>query len=806
MENGMVDLTVETVFPDGPSSNPTQPNKATIRRYFKQFENAINAGLSNGGLIYDTKAHMDADLAHDANASAWVIGDSSVANNGIYRKSGASGSGSWTRVGDLPYSFIKASNAGAGTANAIQATTSIPIPSGDLAAKINLNITASNTGRATVAFNGGAALPIKTNSGADVQADYLVDGGFVEGFVVDGTFRLTTDVGTASDRAAAEAAADAAVAAAASIDYITVADRTALRAVDTGAHTVALDLSLGIPALFDASDLSAEVTADPSENTYVASNSDPTGASGAWVYKFGQYVPLFNPSRMRSVQERLSEGIYLDDFVGSSDTDRMLDFVNNTGEQHLIIPTRGVTMEEAVSIPRVLTCLRGEASGQSAIHWDSASTTTGLTITTGSDYTPIAIRDLKLTTDKVGEGRALSIDATGQISAVSPFSVSPRTPPRLFIDNVWMRGSTAPAVNGWYEGIYLNAVMNADINRFNFEGYVESGVNQSNFGFWNDGEGDPANIWMRYSNIYYAITAAFSADAEGIFFENNNLVAVNRGYRIANTVQEPQVQIRGGHVNAYQTAVHLEKSAQFNISDVDIYVGGTDPASADGIGINIVSGIYGVIKGNVFVNKTAVGKALTGIVLSNANDNLIDDNIFQIVTVGALLNGTSSNNVITDGNRYVSATTRVNDQVGANYLPNQKAVVHRSTTSFAVSGAAIAVEWDAVSQNNATFWVAGSPTRLTAPRTGKYKISANVNWDASTTGSRDAYIALNGSHGYGLPYSRSNASVASAATNLKSAVIDMVAGDYVELFVSSGSATAVLNGTKSWLSIERVGI
>jgi hypothetical protein len=217
MENGMVDLTVENVFPDGPSSAPTQPNKATIRRYFKQFEVGLDAGLSNGGLIYDTKANMDADLAHDANSSAWVIADSTVANNGIYRKDGASGSGSWTRIADLPYSFICASNAGAGTANAIQGTTSIPIPAGDGAAEIVLNITEKNTGAATVSFNGGPALTIKTATGADVQEDYLVAGAVVSGFVVGSTFRLTSEVGTAAAAAAAQAAADAAIAAASGV-------------------------------------------------------------------------------------------------------------------------------------------------------------------------------------------------------------------------------------------------------------------------------------------------------------------------------------------------------------------------------------------------------------------------------------------------------------------------------------------------------------------------------------------------------------------------------------------------------------
>lgn len=185
-----MDITVDNVFPDGPSSNPTNPSKALIRSYFRQFETAVDAGLSNGGLIYDTKANMDADLAHAANASAWVIADSTVANNGIYRKSGASGTGSWTRIGDLPYSFIRASNAGAGTANAIQATTSIPIPAGDGAAEIVLNITENNTGAATVSFNGGAALSIVDAAGSAMKPGDLAAGMVVTGTIVGTNFRL----------------------------------------------------------------------------------------------------------------------------------------------------------------------------------------------------------------------------------------------------------------------------------------------------------------------------------------------------------------------------------------------------------------------------------------------------------------------------------------------------------------------------------------------------------------------------------------------------------------------------------------
>jgi hypothetical protein len=203
MENGM-DITVDNVFPDGPSSNPTQPSKALIRRYFRQFETAVDAGLSNGGLIYDTKANMDADLAHDANASAWVM---TGADAGIYRKSGASGAGGWTRVASLPYSYIKAANVGAGAADAIQATTDIPVPAADGAALIALPIFADNTASpVTVAINGGPSLTVKTASGNDVAPGGLKAGMIVSGYVSGSTFRMLSDQASVAIQAAAEAA------------------------------------------------------------------------------------------------------------------------------------------------------------------------------------------------------------------------------------------------------------------------------------------------------------------------------------------------------------------------------------------------------------------------------------------------------------------------------------------------------------------------------------------------------------------------------------------------------------------------
>lgn len=64
-----------------------------------------------------------------------------------------------------------------------------------------------------------------------------------------------------------------------------VADRTALKALDTTKDTLAYLKEPGCEGQFvlKASDFSAQVTADTAEAIYVAPASDPTGASGAWV-------------------------------------------------------------------------------------------------------------------------------------------------------------------------------------------------------------------------------------------------------------------------------------------------------------------------------------------------------------------------------------------------------------------------------------------------------------------------------------------------------------------------------------------
>lgn len=86
-----------------PSSGIHDPPKSEIRAIGPLIETAIgNAGL--GALVSVTKtttALLDADLAHDADTVALVYADATDANNDLYVKTGASGTGAWTNSGAL---------------------------------------------------------------------------------------------------------------------------------------------------------------------------------------------------------------------------------------------------------------------------------------------------------------------------------------------------------------------------------------------------------------------------------------------------------------------------------------------------------------------------------------------------------------------------------------------------------------------------------------------------------------------------------------------------------------------------------
>ncbi|TAV89325.1 GDSL-type esterase/lipase family protein [Rhizobium leguminosarum] len=196
-----------TVFADGPSIDPNEPGKAAIRALLTQYETILNAvGVGAGSEAKATKAELFADLSYGADQTVWVYADPTPANNGIWRKLGAPGTGSFIYALPLPFSFIPASDAGEGTPNAIKATSALPIVDGVL---VILDVAEANDGSpVTVQFNDGSVLTMKTNSGSDIPPNAFSGHMQVLGVKSGSQFRIASDIASAAIQAASEAAAE----------------------------------------------------------------------------------------------------------------------------------------------------------------------------------------------------------------------------------------------------------------------------------------------------------------------------------------------------------------------------------------------------------------------------------------------------------------------------------------------------------------------------------------------------------------------------------------------------------------------
>ncbi|UEM13674.1 hypothetical protein J4G43_004965 [Bradyrhizobium barranii subsp. barranii] len=283
-----------------PGSGPHPVNKRDVLQWGSMLESL----LAQLGLGYATKAALDADLAHGANTLAMVYADSTAANNGIYVKSGTSGSGSWSRIGDLPDAIIPLTVTG-GTGNAIVATA----PSTPLAPGRHLYLlvpTANNTGSTTIAINGTPAVPIKNALNANLASGSLIMGSaalmcwatdhyqlLVAVGALDGD-ALVADAVAAKD--AAEDARDTVLAAASST--------TALWAFPTKAAATAFATPSYVPYLYT----DGRVAAGKGRGYWTPCSPNVAPAHGEYILTNGRY---FEPS---------PEGaIFLSQF-GSDDT------------------------------------------------------------------------------------------------------------------------------------------------------------------------------------------------------------------------------------------------------------------------------------------------------------------------------------------------------------------------------------------------------------------------------------------------------------------------------------------------------
>lgn len=152
-----------------------------------------------------------------------VVGGT-VANVGEYYWSTAPAG--WRRAGDLQRTLAHAINTGAGTANAVQATSDVQFSTAAYAALVTVNFATANTGAMTLAINGETPRPLVTNTGAAIPTGYITAG--MSALVqIDnaGNYRLFSygdasaiQAAAEAAQASAEAARDAAEAAAAGVN------------------------------------------------------------------------------------------------------------------------------------------------------------------------------------------------------------------------------------------------------------------------------------------------------------------------------------------------------------------------------------------------------------------------------------------------------------------------------------------------------------------------------------------------------------------------------------------------------------
>ncbi len=159
----------------------------------------VSAAMNAGFAIYTTASAMNADLSPAANVTARVILDPTSANNGYYKKVGASGTGSWSFLGQDPaateaaraivaesalaVSILALSKFFASTAAGINtglvSTTGLTAGSGGTNGTFALNIPAPGPGgtQATGTFtvSGGAVTAVNiTNAGRNYAANQVL--------------------------------------------------------------------------------------------------------------------------------------------------------------------------------------------------------------------------------------------------------------------------------------------------------------------------------------------------------------------------------------------------------------------------------------------------------------------------------------------------------------------------------------------------------------------------------------------------------------------------------------------------------
>lgn len=151
------------------------------------------------GNLYDTAADLPAITEQ---VTPWVYADPDKEKIGIYKVSG----GQWVWALPLPYSIIPATIGDGDTVNVRQLITALPVVDGTA---IIIPVVGTNTASPVVIhINGGDAITLKSNSGADIDVGGLPGSGRLMAIREGAVLRLNNDVVATAVLAATETARD----------------------------------------------------------------------------------------------------------------------------------------------------------------------------------------------------------------------------------------------------------------------------------------------------------------------------------------------------------------------------------------------------------------------------------------------------------------------------------------------------------------------------------------------------------------------------------------------------------------------
>ena len=802
----------EIASPVDAAGNPRAVENVDMQRWMTEVERATLAFQAGGGIIFPDLATANASLAYNANQMAWVMGDPTPANNGVYRKIGASGSGSWARLGDLPISMIRLDNAGAGTADAIIAEPMLPLPTTPGAALLTVNILAANTGNVTL--NGK---PLRTNSGNEIAPGGLTAGSIHAFLDLGDHFRLLSDQASAAIVAAAEAARDAAMSA---VPNAFPVDRAAMKALDTNSITAAYLKEQGREGQFvwRTGDYSSQVAADTAEGIYIKAD-DVAATDGAWVRAYSEQVL---PEWFGAVGD------------GETDDAAAIEAALATGKRvHGGAKTYYSSRKiETLNIPIHLV---GSGPGNTIFLFGGTGVDQGFEFVVDA-FDTVTLSGFSVVTETAHEAGKVGISINGA-SQVSGGTTGERSRGRASVQNVHIRGEDA---NGWDRHLEFVSIGWWSVNKLWMRGAgVTAGTAYKGSGIVLRGAGTPVETYISDVSGYNLDKSVWCPDyCEGFFIDNFNFVNVTEGIVLGvydaalSTLAEANCGclapvIGQGHINAASRGLRIVNVNQAEIGDglliylddrgfattmraIDLQSGAWNridgvtmtfsetgtPSEITGIRFGGQEGVSRSQILNVSMGNIASSSPLdTGIVFVSAStDNRIDGLSIKDADTGIDI-GVDATGTVLGGNIQMSnVTTELSDA-------STSAIYSRSQISgtAAAPSYAFAIDPDTGmyrSAANTLAWATAGVSRMTLS-TGQLSLAVSLNTTALAIGGLTRIVA---DGGYRYPaYTAENIASAAHAINTTDKLVGKCVFDSTNnrLMVSTGAAA-----TSPWYVVD----